>query len=877
MSLRAPALAASVLLVALAGCGSAPAKSAIPKHRPTPVAPPKAPVGPALVSLPSHVVAAQGQEEAPVAFARRGGESLVVLLAKGRFVSRALAADGSPKGELADLGPAPEGPLALALRPVGTGYLLLWVEAVERTTVIKARSLTVTGAAEGDVVTLAQSTEDVSFVDALPSAAGALVIWEVASGDRYDVLAVPVASGKATRTPVVVGKGTLGWEAVGTRDGAVFALVRPEPKAAGGTPGEATGLGRVDVVPVDAAGVAGAAVSLSASPTAHGDVTVADTGAGLLVGWTDERELDPAAFVGAVDRTGKVLLTPRRVTPPLGEQAFVTLVGGAGKALLVWEDLLRGTGADRALSLATLEPNGKLGATTATLTFSASGPPDIVADGDGFAALTLAPAAPRDGAAGDNAPVWPTYVRFGADLSVRGTDVVRAAPFTASAGVPSFTQGLSCDGGVCTAVTSGATETGPSVAIVELPVQTGAFQAPAFVASPGGPPRVTAIRSVYGGEPLARLAAQALPGGSTALAWVTYVPSTGDAEGLAPARVGVRVLGADGALGPEQSLSQKVHPTGGVALATGAGAKGPATVLAWVAKDKAGPQVFVTRLDEQGAKAAQKALTVVPRKGRAGVPSEATDVALAAVPGAEGKPSDFVVAWSDTRDGNGEIYVAKVDADLKKTVPDRRVTKADGDSVEVQALVRGKEVWLVWSDARESANEGTGEIYLARLDARTLAELAPPVKLFASAGHSRTPILRPVGAGAVVAWIEEADGDDASGAGVRVVVLDDKGGVTSVPVLVRPAGGAAVTSVTLACEATCRGALTYAIGDTLVLGGFAWTPGQAPGPVVALTGLTGGPGQDVSPTFVTADGKTLFCADDAASGEGRVRAVSLGW
>jgi hypothetical protein len=870
----------AVLLLALTSCGAAPPQGLTKRPpRPAPVAPAKAPSGPTTSSLPAHIIANQGQEEAPVAFARRPGEALLVLLAKGRFLSRHLAADGSPKADLVDLGPAPEGPLAIALRPVQKGYLLLWVEAVERTTVIKARNLTASGAAEGEVVTIAQSTEDVSFVDALPSANGALVIWEVASTDRYDVLAVPLASGRVTRTPVVIGKGTLGWEAVGTKNGAVFALVRPETKAAPGVPADGTALGRVDIVPVDAAGVLGAVTSLSASPTAHGDVTVADTGAGLFVGWTDERDLDPAAFVGSVDATGKVLLTPRRVTPPLGEQAFVTLVGGAGKALLVWEDVLRSAGTDRTLSLATLSPNGTLGPNTATLTFSASGPPDIVADGDGFAALTLAPVVPLEGSAAQPAPVWPAYVRFAKDLSVRANDVVRAADFGATAGVPYFTQGLSCEGGTCTAVTSGPTDAGPSVAIVELPDHKGRFEPAAYFAAPSGPPRARAIHSVYGGEPLSRIAAQELPGGSAELAWITYVASSADGPSEGPAsRIAVRRVGPDGLPAPELLVSQKVHATGGVALAQGHSAKGPRTVMAWVAKDKAGPQVFATSLDEKGAKVAQKAVTVVSRKGKGGVLNEATDVAIAALPTESDKaPTDFAVAWSDTRDGNGEIYVAKLDSDLKKTVPDHRVTKAEGDSVEVQLLVRGKELWLVWSDAREAASEGTGEIYFVRLDARTLSELGPPAKLFSSAGHSRSPVLRASGKGAVVGWIEEADGDETAGAGVRLVVLDETGGVSSVPVLLRPESSAAVTSLTLACDATCRGALSYALGDGLVLGGFAWSPGQPPGPVVPLTGLSGGPAQDVSPSFFSGQGTTLYLADDASSGEGRIRALSLDW
>jgi hypothetical protein len=295
------------------------------------------------------------------------------------------------------------------------------------------------------------------------------------------------------------------------------------------------------------------------------------------------------------------------------------------------------------------------------------------------------------------------------------------------------------------------------------------------------------------------------------------------------------------------------------------------------------PQVVVTRLGPEGEKLAQRGVTSIARKKKGGVGSEASDVAIAYA-GGDGSGGDaWIVAWVDTRDGNPEIYVAKVDRTLNKIVPDRRVTEAPGDSVEVQIAVRGKDAFLVWSDARAQPDEGNGDIYLARLDAATLKKAGPETRLFASATHSRTPQIQPWGKGLVVSWIEEGaeakngGGDDAD-AGLRVAVLDDKGAVVGSPDLVRAGPGQAVTSAALGCgPKECRGVLTAAAGDALVLDAFELTPGSPAGPLKAIASLTGGSGQDASPAFAGPSATSLFFADDAVGGTGRVRWMQIAW
>ena len=124
--------------------------------------------------------------------------------------------------------------------------------------------------------------------------------------------------------------------------------------------------------------------------------------------------------------------------------------------------------------------------------------------------------------------------------------------------------------------------------------------------------------------------------------------------------------------------------------------------------------------------------------------------------------------------------MARLDRALNKIVPDQRITNAPGDSVEVQIAVRGKDVFLVWSDARANPDEGNGDIYLARLDAATLKKTGPEVRLFASATHSRTPADRAAGQG--LRGVVDRGGRDVKGGagdgrrrGSAWRVLDEKG------------------------------------------------------------------------------------------------------
>lgn len=875
-------------MVALLGCGAAPAaKPRAPRPTgalKTPAPPPPAYSGPPL--LPAHVVAQLDDEEVAPSFARRGDEALLVWTAGGKWWSRRLAADGAPKAEAIEIGEAAANVPVATLRATSSGYLAAWIEDQRGTRAIRALSLDPAGKPAGAPILVLQSADEIAWVEVLPSAQGVSVLWEVPRDDGMDVVAAGIAGGKAA-TPAVVARDVLGWQAAAAERGAAVAVVRRASGKPGGDDAEPK-LGQVALVELDASGKPGAPVVVSGEATAQIDIELGLVDGKYLLAWTDERDMDASVHVAVVEPGGRVASPPRRATAPAGEQALVSLVTApympgaapARRALLAWEDVSRASREARLIHLAAIGSDGALGKEQAGLLMSASGPPDLAIDGDGFAALTLAPASgPADAAQqeGEGPPIWPTFVRFGPDLGVRASEPVRAEPFLATGGVPYLVRGLSCAAGQCTALASAAAVAdGPGkpasapLAAVSLPVRQGPWRAPALRDRADAVPRATSVRALYDGDHVARVAATDLGGGRAVGAWVTYYleGAGGDKKAREQgATLAVRAVGPDG-LGKLNVLSQKASSFGGAAIAAAPGDK-PESVLAWVAREKGEAQVYVTKLDASGEKVTQKKLTTAPRRKQQGAPNEPTDVAVAH-DGQDG----WIVAWIDTRDGNAEVYAARVDKNLQKVGADRRITEAPGDAAEVQIMVRGKEAWLIWSDAR--GNDETGDIWMARLDAKTLQKVGQEARLYTSPEHSRTPALASHGKGALAAWIEEPAGDGAAtGGAVRWVLLDERGMLQGAPAPL-PVQDAAPVAVTLACGAdACRAVMTVAEGEVLSLRGVEMPLGGRPGEARTLGVLTGNSAQDVSPVF--AGPGALFFSDDALSGAGRVRWMTIAW
>ncbi len=119
--------------------------------------------------------------------------------------------------------------------------------------------------------------------------------------------------------------------------------------------------------------------------------------------------------------------------------------------------------------------------------------------------------------------------------------------------------------------------------------------------------------------------------------------------------------------------------------------------------------------------------------------------------------SGYGVAWQDGRDGNGEIYFARLDAAGVKIGGDVRVTDdaARQDSPEI--VWTGSEYGVAWNDERN----GNGEIYFARLDA-TGARIGAEIRITndpADSTYPTSPGLAWNGEEYAVAWRDGRDGN----------------------------------------------------------------------------------------------------------------------
>ncbi len=116
--------------------------------------------------------------------------------------------------------------------------------------------------------------------------------------------------------------------------------------------------------------------------------------------------------------------------------------------------------------------------------------------------------------------------------------------------------------------------------------------------------------------------------------------------------------------------------------------------------------------------------------------------------------SQYAITWVDNRDGTNEIYVAFVDSSGGKIGTDVRVTTT-GSSTEPSASFDGTNIGLAWTDNRD----GNSEIYFASLDATT-GVASGEVAVTADAARSRQSSLAAVGGAYAVAWNEDRDGSE---------------------------------------------------------------------------------------------------------------------
>lgn len=147
--------------------------------------------------------------------------------------------------------------------------------------------------------------------------------------------------------------------------------------------------------------------------------------------------------------------------------------------------------------------------------------------------------------------------------------------------------------------------------------------------------------------------------------------------------------------------------------------------------------------------------------------------------------TDYGVSWQDRRDGNREIYFARIDLDGVKIGTDVRVTNDGADSYNPLLAWSGSEFGVSWYDGRD----GNTEIYFVRIAADG-TKIDPDVRITNDLNRSRNPWCIWTGSEFVVSWNDNRDGNEEiyftrigpDGAEVGVDVrITNNGGSSSEP------------------------------------------------------------------------------------------------
>jgi hypothetical protein len=801
-----------------------------------------------------HIVTLGDKTLGPFVAAREGAGLAAYVAPEGgahRVFALPLTADGAVRGEVRDLGKAMGDASTLVIRPAGrgAGFLVAWTALADKGEGLFVAATGDDGTPRAPAVELARTASHLVWVDVVPTAKGAVCVWveETRAGETNLLAAALDADGKLRGVPARVARGLSGWQAVATSKGVALAVVAGDAASKVGKGGTLT-LQELD----DEGAPVGLPVPVVTKPSVSGDVELVAGPAGLTFAWTDRTGSEPVVMTSSIDASGR----PQAARPAVearGGSALLALVAGSSGTALAWEEPQRRPRTARTVRVTRLADAGGP-ARTVALDLAGRAPPELVADGAGFALLARAQPCKRGEpaeACGD-AAAMPVLVRLDASMTPVQTEPVWLGdPATAGA----LAWGLRCQAGACAALA--ATPESPArVFSFFAGSRASAYVAPETAAPSRDGPHVAGLTTVASGADYADIAVTKVDGG----ALVALVTAAVDARGQG-AQVVVRPVDTAGKpLGAPVTLTTRALTAGGVAIAAG-GTPDDGAAVAWVARENGDPEVHVTRIDKRGKR--QNDVQLTTAKG------SASDVAIGWADGG------WIVAWVDGRDGNGEVYATKVGTDLSRVAREERITTAPGDASDVTMLVRPNAVWLAWSDPRESPSEGFADVFVTSLRPRDAKRSTDEVRLLASAAHSRSPSLAPAGDAIAVAWIEEAPHDARRSAahGAMMARVDKQGTLLGPPVRMQAAGAGHPTSVALdASSGALRAVVARATHDDLTLDGVDLTePG--PGRAFVLHALDAPPTLDVAMSPL--DGALFF--NDESGGERRAVRALIDW
>ncbi|HTQ44314.1 MAG TPA: hypothetical protein VMI75_16250, partial [Polyangiaceae bacterium] len=788
---------------------------------------------------------------------RGGGQELVVV---------PIGQDGAPFSVPHVVAPVPQEATSLVVRPTGVahgGWLVAWTALLDRGESLSVLGVTPDGSTHGSPYDVQRTVDHVKWADVVPSPTGGMSVWaeETPSGDA-NMLAAPVdEDGKPRGLPVRIARGVRGWAAARDGDGVALALVGPPADAA--TAG-AAGASSVSLVRLDADGRPRAApITVTGRTNVSGDVDLLAANGGWLLGWTDHGGEDAQVMLATVDSAGRVG-GPKRALEAVGGAALVGIASGPAGMALAWEEPRGRARPMRAVHLAAVTFEGPAAQPVSSLDVASVPPPELVATDAGFGLLATAHACKAEEGPSCKGPLAPTFVRLDPRLQAAQAEPLLLGKERAPAAMG---WNLRCLSDTCLALAAdSSTPTG--VLTMTLAPRAAPFAVPTMPPAPADAPRVSGVVTIASGQPFADLATAAV-GDRTFVATITSA-----VDGVMPHRkrrggegsgatVSVRGFDHDGQpTGPPASLTSRAISAGGVAVAAGGKLEDGAAV-AWVGRDAGDPQVHVAHLDKRGRRTNEVQLTTA--KG------DASDVAIAWA------GDGWLVAWVDTRDGNGEVYATKVDHDLQRTAREERITKAPGDAADVSLVVRDDTAWVAWTDPRESPTEGIGDIYVTTLHTRDAKRAGDEIRVLTTAAHSRSPRLALAGDGALVAWIEDPPtGVDAPGT-AEIARLDATAHVLGAGQRLPLASSG--SPATLVLESAGDGVRAFAArssGQDVTIDAVALRgDGTAASPPWTLVDLDAPSSFDVA---LSVTGDAVFFDDiGAAPADHRIRRASVAW
>ena len=862
----AAALVATMLLAAIlacTACGGGPIKltgvTETDPKRPVINATPQAVVGHVLGTIPERTIG-------PF-FARvpnHGGVAAWVTPAEGsarRVVALPLTAVGEPRGAAKTIANVPVDTTMLVVRPTrgaSPGIALAWTVLTDRGEALWTVVVGDDGAPRAKPVELSRTSDDVVWVDIIPTDLGAVAVWaeETRGGDANVLAASLDPDGKVRGAPARIARGVDGWHALELPHGVgISTVVTPK-----GGKGGALSFQRLDA---DGRAVAPPTPIVTA-PVVSGDVEVVRAAEGRLVfAWTDRTSDDPSVVAAASSDDGKVE-PAHKLVEARGGAALLGLASGAAGTAIMWEAPAHSPGDTRRVYSARISRGLTLEGRPSSMEIVGRAAPEMVATETGFAILAALKDCDTGSPRCPDAPVVPTVMRTDARLVP-----VQREPFGFGADPASMAWGLTCDHDLCMALAaSGASPA--RVRAAEVHARVNMKAPPAAAVADVDAPKVTDVTAIATGENVVDLAATRI-GDVTVLATLSVKAEAAGAKAKGPAEdarnapmiLSTRVIDAAGNASAPSVITTRALAVGGVAIAPGEKPDDGGAV-AWVARDNGDPEVHVTKIDKKGKKGNDLQLTTI--KG------DASDVAIVWAGGG------WLVAWVDGRDGNGEVYTTRVGTDLSRG-NGIRITNAPGDASDLVALARGDRVWLAWADPRESPKDGMADVFVAAVRMKDAQRDVDEQRLLATAAHSRTPQLAPSADGGIhVAWIEEAplgvESPSSAGYGAMWATVGANGKVTSKPVKLPLGGDGAATSVAL--EGTPRGlraVVARSMTDAIALDGMELSVPEAR--AFPLLTLDGPPSLDVA--LVLEGGSLYFNDDGPAAADKRARRARIAW